>query len=104
MAAFRLLAVNDKVIAAPNECWCRADNRLTHDPAIKTPTSIIADTLTDANNKLKQGRYFFSNIVTGRRHKPGSLVRVQTNGDHNGDFPVGRPPVRLSHQNPAPSA
>ena len=58
-----LVVVNYKVIAELNECWYKAEDKLMHDPAIKTPVSIIVHTLTDVNNKLKQGQYFFSDIV-----------------------------------------
>ena len=58
-----LVVVNYKVIAELNECWYKAEDRLIHDPTIKTPVSIIVHTLTDVNNKLKQGQYFFSDIV-----------------------------------------
>ena len=58
-----LVVVNYKVIAELNECWYKAENRLMYDPAVKTPVSIIVHTLTDINNRLKRGQYFFSDIV-----------------------------------------
>ena len=58
-----LVVVNYKIIAELNECWYKAENRLMYDPAVKTPVSIIVHTLTDVNNRLKQGQYFFSDIV-----------------------------------------
>lgn len=65
-----LVVVNYKRVAEElNECWHRADDRIMRDESIKTPVSFIVHTLTDVNDKLKKGQYFFSEII-----KQGVLI------------------------------
>ena len=57
-----LVIVNDKKLKDVADYWYKAEDRLIHEPAIKTPVNFVVHTLDEVNNALAQGQYFFSDI------------------------------------------
>lgn len=58
-----LIVVDKEYLADTLGFWLTAEDRLLHDPNFKTPVNFITHTLDDVNAKLRQGQYFFSDIV-----------------------------------------
>lgn len=59
-----LVLVSHKELTDMGRYWRAAEDRLLHDPAIKTPVQIIVHTLDEVNGLLRQGQYFFRDIKT----------------------------------------
>ena len=60
--------------------WEEVEDRLFHDPAIQRDVSIIVHTLQDVNRQLKDGQYFFSEIIS-----QGILLYEDAEPDRNGN-------------------
>ncbi|MEO1240895.1 MAG: HEPN domain-containing protein [Pseudomonadota bacterium] len=58
-----LIVVNRKAFADMATYWYRAEDRIIQDPSIKTPIGLIVHTLSEVNEKLAQGQYFFLDII-----------------------------------------
>ena len=58
-----LIVVNRKEFTDMATYWYRAEDRIIQDPAIKTPIGVIVHTLSEVNEKLAQGQYFFLDII-----------------------------------------
>ena len=58
-----LIVVNDKQLTDMATYWYKAEDRVIQDPSIKTPIGLIVHTLSEVNDKLGQGRYFFRDII-----------------------------------------
>lgn len=58
-----LVVVNYKRLLDFTEYWYRAEDRIMVEPTIKTPVNFIVHTMTEVNEKLKLGQYFFSDVV-----------------------------------------
>ncbi len=58
-----LIVVNRKAFTDMATYWYRAEDRIIQDPSIKTPIGLIAHTLSEVNEKLAQGQYFFLDII-----------------------------------------
>jgi len=63
-----LVVVNHEELTETLEYWAKAEDHLLREQAvtkrIATPVNFIVHSLTDVNQQLKQGRYFFRDIVT----------------------------------------
>ncbi|QLC25046.1 HEPN domain-containing protein [Parasphingopyxis algicola] len=58
-----LIVVNHERVVDFSTYWYRAEDRLMHEPTIKRPVNFIVHTLSDVNNALAQGQYFFSDVI-----------------------------------------
>ena len=58
-----LIVVNRKEFTDMATYWYRAEDRIIQDAAIKTPIGVIVHTLSEVNEKLAQGQYFFLDII-----------------------------------------
>lgn len=58
-----LIVVNHKDFTDFPAYWNAAEDRLLRDRAIKTVPQLIVHTLDDVNQQLKEGRYFFTDII-----------------------------------------
>lgn len=58
-----LIIVNEDRLTDMATYWYKAEDRIIADAGLKTPVSLIAHTMSDVNDKLAKGQYFFSDIV-----------------------------------------
>lgn len=58
-----LIVVNRKEFTDMATYWYRAEDRIIQDTSIKTPIGVIVHTLSEVNEKLAQGQYFFLDII-----------------------------------------
>ncbi|MEM9617979.1 MAG: HEPN domain-containing protein [Pseudomonadota bacterium] len=58
-----LIVVNRKAFTDMATYWYRAEDRIIQDASIKTPIGLIVHTLSEVNEKLAQGQYFFLDII-----------------------------------------
>ncbi|MEO1243928.1 MAG: nucleotidyltransferase and HEPN domain-containing protein [Pseudomonadota bacterium] len=58
-----LIVVNQERLLDFSDYWYKAEDRLITEPAIKTPVNFIVHTLSEVNEKLQQGQYFFRDVV-----------------------------------------
>lgn len=58
-----LVTVNYKRLLDFAEYWYRAEDRIMTETAIETPVNFIVHTLSEVNEKLRLGHYFFSDII-----------------------------------------
>ena len=58
-----LIVVNRKEFTDMATYWYRAEDRIIQDASIKTPIGVIVHTLSEVNEKLAQGQYFFLDII-----------------------------------------
>lgn len=58
-----LIVVNRKAFTDMATYWYRAEDRIIQDPGLKTPIGLIVHTLSEVNEKLAQGQYFFLDII-----------------------------------------
>jgi len=74
-----LVIVSHRALTDMSAFWEEVEDRLFHDPAIRHDVSLIIHTLPEVNTQLKQGQYFFSEIVS-----QGILLFEDTEPDKNG--------------------
>jgi predicted nucleotidyltransferase/HEPN domain-containing protein len=58
-----LAIVSHEALTEMSAFWGEVENRLYSDPLVKRDVSIIVHTLQDVNRQLKDGQYFFSEII-----------------------------------------
>lgn len=58
-----LIIVNSKKLAEYEPYWHKAADRFLHDRAIKTPVSFIVHSRREVNEAIRNGQYFFTDIV-----------------------------------------
>jgi predicted nucleotidyltransferase/HEPN domain-containing protein len=75
-----LAIVSHEALTEMSAFWEEVEDRLFHDPAIQRDVSIIVHTLQDVNRQLKDGQYFFSEIIS-----QGILLYEDTEPDRNGN-------------------
>ena len=99
-----LVIVSHPELTEGQRIWWAAEDRMLHDPEIRTPVQVIVHTLDEVNRELKKGHYFFRDIkaegivlyefegTTGsgnRRHalaEPGNLTPQEAYEVSNGHF------------------
>ncbi|KJS25519.1 MAG: hypothetical protein VR75_10855 [Hyphomonadaceae bacterium BRH_c29] len=74
-----LVIVSHRALTDMSAFWEEVEDRLFHDPAIRHDVSLIIHTLPEVNAQLKQGQYFFSEIVS-----QGILLFEDAEPDKNG--------------------
>jgi len=57
-----LIVVNHRDLKDVATYWYKAEDRIIRDPSIKTPVNFIVHTLSEVNDALAKGQYFFSDI------------------------------------------
>ena len=57
-----LVIVSHPELTEGKRIWWAAEDRMLHDPEIKTPVQVIVHTLDHVNRELKKGHYFFRDI------------------------------------------
>ena len=90
-----LVIVSHPELTEGQRIWWAAEDRMLHDPEIRTPVQVIVHTLDEVNRELKKGHYFFRDIKaegialyefegttgSGNRHhalaEPGNLTPQQ---------------------------
>lgn len=75
-----LAIVSHEALTEMSAFWEEVEDRLFHDPAIQRDVSIIVHTLQDVNRQLKDGQYFFSEIIS-----QGILLYEDPEPDRNGN-------------------
>lgn len=75
-----LAIVSHEALTEMSAFWEEVEDRLFHDPLVKRDVSIIAHTLAEVNRQLKEGRYFFSEIIS-----QGILLYEDTEPDRRGN-------------------
>ncbi|HAY07625.1 MAG TPA: hypothetical protein DCY26_13335 [Hyphomonas sp.] len=75
-----LAIVSHEALTEMSAFWEEVEDRLFHDPAIQRDVSIIVHTLQDVNRQLKDGQYFFSEIIS-----QGILLYEDAEPDRNGN-------------------
>ncbi|HAY07729.1 MAG TPA: nucleotidyltransferase [Hyphomonas sp.] len=75
-----LAIVSHEALTEMSAFWEEVEERLFHDPAIQRDVSIIVHTLQDVNRQLKDGQYFFSEIIS-----QGILLYEDAEPDRNGN-------------------
>ena len=75
-----LAIVSHEALTEMSAFWQEVEDRLFHDPAIQRDVSIIVHTLQDVNRQLKDGQYFFSEIIG-----QGIILHEDTEPDRNGN-------------------
>ncbi|MBU4569580.1 MAG: nucleotidyltransferase domain-containing protein, partial [Alphaproteobacteria bacterium] len=58
-----LVIVSHRELTDMSAFWEEVEDRLFSDPLVKRDVSLIVHTLPDVNRQLKDGQYFFSEIV-----------------------------------------
>lgn len=58
-----LIVVNQQSVVDFATYWYRAEDRIMRDAGIKTPVNFIVHTMEEVNNALRQGQYFFTDII-----------------------------------------
>lgn len=59
-----LVVVNDKLFTEVADYWLVAEDRLLRDKSVKTVPQFIFHTLQEVNDALKDGQYFFFDIIS----------------------------------------
>jgi uncharacterized protein len=59
-----LIIVNHERLTEIEDFWWEAEERLLHDEAVGRPVNIIVHTLAQVNQALKQGAYFWVDVVS----------------------------------------
>jgi len=75
-----LAIVSHEALTEMSAFWGEVEDRLYTDPLVKRDVSIIVHTLQDVNRQLKDGQYFFSEII-----QQGILLYEDTEPDRNGN-------------------
>ena len=75
-----LAIVSHEALTEMSAFWQEVEDRLFHDPAIQRDVSIIVHTLQDVNRQLKDGQYFFSEIIG-----QGIILHQDIEPDRNGN-------------------
>ena len=75
-----LAIVSHEALTEMSAFWGEVEDRLFSDPLVKRDVSIIVHTLQDVNRQLKDGQYFFSEII-----QQGILLYEDGEPDRNGD-------------------
>ncbi len=75
-----LAIVSHKALTEMSAFWGEVEDRLFTDPLVKRDVSIIVHTLQDVNRQLRDGQYFFSEII-----RQGVLLYEDTEQDKNGN-------------------
>lgn len=75
-----LVIVSHRALTDMSAFWEEVEDRLFHDPSIRHDVSLIIHTLPEVNAQLKQGQYFFSEIVS-----QGVILFEDTEPDRNGN-------------------
>lgn len=75
-----LAIVSHEALTEMSAFWGEVEDRLYTDPLVKRDVSIIVHTLQDVNRQLKDGQYFFSEII-----QQGILLYEDTEPDKNGN-------------------
>lgn len=75
-----LAIVSHEALTEMSAFWAEVEDRLFHDPQVKRDVSIIVHTLQDVNRQLKDGQYFFSEIIN-----QGILLYEPDEPDRNGN-------------------
>ncbi|AXE63912.1 hypothetical protein BBF93_06555 [Hyphomonas sp. CACIAM 19H1] len=75
-----LAIVSHEALTEMSAFWGEVEDRLYSDPLVKRDVSIIVHTLQDVNRQLKDGQYFFSEII-----QQGILLFEDTEPDKNGN-------------------
>lgn len=57
-----LVIVSHPELTEGQRIWWAAEDRMLHDPEIRTPVQVIVHTLDEVNRELKKGHYFFRDI------------------------------------------
>ena len=57
-----LVIVSHPELTEGKRIWWAAEDRMLHDPEIRTPVQVIVHTLDEVNRELKKGHYFFRDI------------------------------------------
>ncbi len=75
-----LAIVSHEALTEMSAFWDEVEERLFNDPQVERDVSIIVHTLQDVNRQLKDGQYFFSEIVS-----QGILLYGDAQPDRNGN-------------------
>jgi len=75
-----LAIVSHEALTEMSAFWGEVEDRLYTDPLVKRDVSIIVHTLQDVNRQLKDGQYFFSEII-----QQGILLFEDPEPDRNGN-------------------
>lgn len=75
-----LAIVSHEALTEMSAFWGEVEDRLYSDPLVKRDVSIIVHTLQDVNRQLKDGQYFFSEII-----QQGILLYEDPEPDRNGN-------------------
>src|SRR3990167_282804 len=75
-----LAIVSHEALTEMSAFWEEVEDRLFQDPAVQRDVSIIVHTLQDVNRQLKDGQYFFSEIIS-----QGILLHEDTSPDDTGN-------------------
>lgn len=75
-----LAIVSHEALTEMSVFWGEVEDRLYSDPLVKRDVSIIVHTLQDVNRQLKDGRYFFSEII-----QQGILIYEDGEPDRHGN-------------------
>ena len=57
-----LIIVNQNWLVTFYDCWNKVEDRLMNDPIIRREVNFIVHTLSDVNDNLAKGQYFFTDI------------------------------------------
>lgn len=58
-----LIVVNHQTLADFATYWYRAEDRIMRETGIRTPVNFIVHTMEEVNDALRQGQYFFTDII-----------------------------------------
>ncbi|WP_241767846.1 HEPN domain-containing protein [Hyphomonas polymorpha] len=58
-----LIVVNQQSVVDFATYWYRAEDRIMRETGIRTPVNFIVHTLEEVNNALREGQYFFTDII-----------------------------------------
>lgn len=58
-----LIVVNHQTLVDFATYWYRAEDRMMRETGIRTPVNFIVHTMEEVNDALRQGQYFFTDIV-----------------------------------------
>lgn len=75
-----LAIVSHEALTEMSAFWDEVEDRLYTEPLVKRDVSIIVHTLQDVNRQLKDGQYFFSEII-----QQGILIYEESEPDKNGN-------------------
>ncbi|WP_291051991.1 HEPN domain-containing protein [Hyphomonas sp.] len=58
-----LIVVNQQSVVDFATYWYRAEDRIMRETSIRTPVNFIVHTMDEVNDALRQGQYFFTDII-----------------------------------------